>query len=511
MKPKPDDSGPADQTVIERISADGIPYLSRDVPSNVKLQVVDYKNHSALKQTGAFETHHMYVSCQEVNERYLPFLDANPREPSQTPQVKNMQGTLGSQPEDFVKMNNGLTIICTNIEFDSKEQSVEIQFSENEGVCNGGHTYFAIQTYEGKLAKNASVRIEAIQLPQGLDEESRKEQIVKIARARNDNRGLGRSSEADFLGYYAPYKNGMRDDQLVSWHEGDADAYSEAISAQHFIRLLQSIDPTKYYHPIYSPGADRHKRLAISPGNVHAKWYDNMEDAKKGNQPIPLRHMIPMIDDMFMIRDHLSYSLKHDDWVGEIGGDRVKIKSTSLYKDFIAQRPNRNLKSINDTEGFDLSRTFETLLLGLFRSNVWRSRDASSDINMIGWFEEPLELWSTRRLSVMSQLAEYFQEVDSDPKQLIRKSAGYEKDLYGFAFGVREKGENPEPPQVLYNIQKYPTESDDNSNFERFCKVDSKQEATHWYIQNGECIIGNFDNVIPTEYDEMSYYKYDRS
>jgi hypothetical protein len=478
----------------------------------VKLQVVDYKNHSALKQTGAFETHHMYVSCQEVNERYLPFLDANPREPSQTRQVESMQETLGSQPEDFVKMNNGLTIICTNIDFDRKENKVQIRFSENEGVCNGGHTYFAIQTYEGKLANNASVRIEAIQLPQELDEESRKEQIVKIARARNDNRGLGRSSEADYLGYYEAYKHGMRDDRLVSWHEGDADAYSEAISAQHFIRLLQSIDPTKYYHPVYSPGADRHKRLVISPGNVHAKWYDSMEDAKNGNQPVPLRHMIPMIDDMFMIRDHLSYSLKHDDWVGDIGEDnKVIIKATSLYKDFIAQRSDRVLKFKNEERGFDLSRTFETLLLGLFRSNVWRSRNASSNINMIGWFKEPLELWRTSRLGVMSQMAEYFREVDSDPKQLIRQSAAYKEDLYSFKFDVMKGSENPEPPQVLYSIQKYPMEDDDNSKFEKFCKVEDETKATHWYVQNDECIIGDFENEIPPEHEDLTYYQYDRS
>jgi hypothetical protein len=418
-----------------------------------------------------------------------------------------MQLTLENNPEDFVKMNNGLTIICTNIDFNPEEQKVEIRFSENEGVCNGGHTYFAIQTYEGKLAKNSSVRIEAIQLPEGLNEESRKEEIVRIARARNDNRGLGRSSEADYLEYYEPYKHGMRDDRLVSWHEGDADAYYEAISAQHFIRLLQSINPIKYYHPIFSPGADRHKRLVISPGNVHAKWYDKMEDAKNGNRPIPLRHMIPMIDDMFMIRDHLSFSLKHDDWAGEIGGERVKIKNTSLYREFIAQRPDRILKLKDEKKGFDISPTFETLLMGLFRSNVWRSRNESSDINMIGWFKKPLELWTSMRLSVMSQLAEYFQEVDSDPKQLIRQAASYEQDLYSFAFEVREGNKNPEPPQVLYEINEYPTENDDNSNFNKFCRVEDGTNATHWYVQNGECIIRDVESEDPPENGNLTFYQ----
>lgn len=495
-----------ESTVIERESADGHEYKSRSVPCSVTLEVVDYRNHEQLRKTGAFQTHHLYVRCNEVAEKFLPFLDANPREPSVTSQVRNMQDELQNDPQDFVKKNNGLTLICDNIEYDESKGEATIDFSNDEGVCNGGHTYFAIETLDTPLDDSATVRIEAIQLPEDLSGDDRRDQIVGIAQARNDNQSLHTSSEADYLGYYDPYKSGMEDTRDVSWHEGDADAHSDAVSAVHFIRLLYSIDPMSFYHPLYNEGADRHKRLVISPGNVHQNWYDDMEDAMRGFQLIPMRHMIPIIKDMFEIRDHLSYTLYDSDLSGEVGGESVVIRRRGFYQDYIGDRTTRTLRHSDQDEGFDLPNTIETLLMGLFRSNIWRCRNTSGDMDMIGWFIDPAELWDRRRLSVLSQMSEYFQEVDSDAWQFQRQTSPYEKNLYQFGWEVLEGEEPPPHPEIIYTFQNKSTHTEVDCEFIKYTSVDDSEAATHWYSVDQPCMMNSLEDSEPDIDDDFAYY-----
>ena len=504
-----DESDEEDSTLIERESADGHTYLSRSVPCEVSLDVVDYKNHSAVRDTGAFETYHLYVSATEVANECLPFLDANPREPSVTTQVRKMQDTLRDTPQDFVKKNNGLTLICDNISYDSSESRVTIDFSNNEGVCNGGHTYFAIQTLDSPLDENATVRIEAIQLPDELTGDERRDQIVGIAQARNDNQSLHTSSEADYLGYYDPYKECIGDTNSVVWHEGDSEAYPDAISAVHFIRLMYSLDPLSYHHPLYNAGGDRHKKLVISPGNIHSTWYDHMEDAMRGVELIPMRHMVPMIDDLFRIRDHLSYSLKDADLSGEVGGDSVVIRRTGLYRDYISNTSDRPLRYLHEgKKGFDLSNTFETILVGLFRSNVWRARNDDGDVDMIGWFINPEELWDRRQLSVLSQMSEYYQEVDSDAWQFQRQASPYEKDLYQFGWETLEGEEKPPSPAIIYKFNQMATHTDINTLYDCYTEVEELEEATHWLSQDDGCILISLEEREPKINDNFSLYQY---
>lgn len=498
----------SDDTIIERESADGHPYKSRTVPCDISLEILDYKNHEALTDVGSYETHHLYVRCKEISEKFLPFLDANPREPSVTSQVRNMQEELQDSPEDFVKKNNGLTLICDSIDFDESDEMVTISFSEDEGVCNGGHTYFAIQTLDAPLDDSATVRIEAIQLPDDLTGDDRRDQIVGIAQARNDNQSLHTSSEADYLGYYDPYKTGMANTQDVSWHEGDADAHSEAISAVHFIRLLYALDPMEYHHPLYNPGSDRHQQLVISPGNIHESWFDEMEDAMQGQQLIPMRHMIPLIQDMWKIRDHLAYTLHNADLSGDVGGDSVVIRRTSLYRNYIGNRPLKSLNHSHHDEGLDLPNTLETIFFGLFRSNVWRCRDNTGDIGMIGWFINPNTIWDRTRLSVLSQMSEYFQEADSDAWQFQRQASPYEKDLYTFGWEVTERQESPSHPQIVYEITDHATHTDVACEYSKYKKVDDEEDATHWYSIDGECTMQDLEEIRPDLGDDFSFYRY---
>jgi len=122
-----------------------------------------------------------------------------------------MQDTLQDYPEDFVKKNNGMAMLCGQVDYsDNGSGEVTLTFEENEGICNGGHTYFAMKTTGFELDENAVVHIEAIQIPDTVVGDERKEEIVGIARARNNNNRLERRSEANYLGYYDIFKDTLK-------------------------------------------------------------------------------------------------------------------------------------------------------------------------------------------------------------------------------------------------------------------------------------------------------------
>jgi len=463
-----------------KTSSDDVTYECRSVPTSVNLDFVDYPGRADLSGVGGYPVHHLYVKCNEVSSEKLP-LEANPREPSKTPQVEAMQNTLVNEPTEFVKKNNGVVILCDSVEKDSNGGAT-ISFKNDEGVCNGGHTYFAMLTCEEDISDKAAVHIEAIEIPDDLRGDERKERIIEIARARNNNNRLERRSEADFLGYYDKFKQAIGDPNIVSWHEGDSIAHNNAIDAVHFIRLVKSLDVFAYRHPIYNKGAGHHKSLAVSRSRVHSSWLDRMDKSLKSDDVRPpLYYLVPKANTVLWFRDLISHSLKYDD----LGSG---FRKTSFYQEYIGNKT-RNLffDDFEHSVGTELRGTLEVLFIGLLRSNLYIQPTSENEIKFTGWYIEPKELWNRRKVGVLSDMANYFQEVDSDPKQFIRVSAPFEKDLY--KLGIQQ---SPPAPSQVHNIES-------GIAFKRVEESDI-EEATHWYRQkeseNTEMIeIENLDDV----------------
>lgn len=449
----------ADPDIDSVQSSDGVPYDARGTPSSVTLEVESHSAHNEVEDSGAFPVHHFYIDCKELDEKCLP-LDANPRRPSRTSQVRAMQDTLQENPEDFVKNNNGIAILCGNVDYGEESNGeVTLSFGENEGICNGGHTYFAMKTTEFELDENALVHLEAIQIPDGIIGNDRKEEIVSIARARNNNNRLERRSEANYLGYYDMFKEVLIRDDIVSWYEGDSDAHSDAIDAVHFIRLLKSWDVFEYSHPVYCEHCDNHKSPATAKASVHNGWCKQMEQANLSDATKPLRYIVPLSNDLLELRDMMASSLMNDD----LGPG---FRRSSLYQEQWNET-SRDLHygEYDEMEGHKLAPTMEVLFTGFFRSNIWIMYGKDEVIEYTGWFTDPKELWENKKRSVLESLADDFQDFDADPKIFIRASGPYDNQMFTLGFG-----QNPPHPQVVYEVD----------STEKYKQVHDPDEATHW-------------------------------
>jgi len=452
----------------------------------VDFNYIDYSKHADLGSVGGFDTHHIYLTCEELSNKLLP-IDANPREPSHSRIVDSMQDTLADNPSDFIKWNNGLTVVCESVSHDAPNSQVTINFSDSdEGICNGGHTYFAIETADGVL-DSAGVHLEVIEVPTSLGEEERQDEIVEIAKKRNNINNLDDYTVADFLDCYQIFKDVMDDEHMVSWHENDSKAYSYAIDAPELVRLLATLDPNRFHHDLLKPSSTYHKTAAISKGKIHSRWFDGALEARKNDDEPPMSDSALLINDMLEIRDMLSYSLKHDTF-------SPGIKRASFFQDNVkgANESTRNLHvgKYDGETGWKLPSALEVMLIGMFRSNIYLNFDESGEMRYIGWVLDHKELWDDRKEDVLTRLKRYYDDVGKSYRDFKNSESPYELNLYKYGHDP----DWPHPPaQILY----------DTSNHDSFEAIQDREDARYWLESDGDGLV---ELSVRSPSDPVPYY-----
>lgn len=427
---------------IETItSQDGIEYRVLTTPSEVNLIPESIKTHDSFSD--GYKIHHLYVKCEEIKNCKLP-LESNPREPTKADVVKKMINTLHQAPQFFHHWNNGISVIIDEIQKINGNE-YQIKFREGDGVCNGGHTYFAIETMETEINSKALVHLELIQLPTECSGQTRLQTIIDIAEKRNRNRQLLESTQADYLNYYNPFKMYLDKNKVfVKWHEGDSEADRiRSINSEHFIRLLTTIDPHWYDHPVINPRGGLHN-AARSVKAIHSKWYEGVEN----KDPERDLYAIGVFSkELFKIRDIISYSLKNDDFTAVSQGWR----NTNFYSWLRGWREEklRKLEFYHAEDfGLDIPPTADVIFIGTFRYNVWIGKDSLGETKYVGWLKDPLDLWESTKTELIKRLTRAFGDSENDAKRFVRKESPYENQLIEIMYGMGI----PNDPVRFYDI-----------------------------------------------------------
>ena len=102
----------------------------------------------------------------------------------------------------------------------------------------------------------------------------------------------------------------------VYWYEGDPLAFEnwededspDRVKSSHFIRLLASMDPCLFQHPVFTLGANGTHQGTVTgdsaQGNLAKMIRESVEDP--GKEIKKMRHMAPLAYDIMKFRDHIS-------------------------------------------------------------------------------------------------------------------------------------------------------------------------------------------------------------
>jgi hypothetical protein len=419
-------------TLNSKTSSDQISYKVAGTPCEIPFSA---ENYCGVTETpDGYKFHHLFVKCEELRTRGLP-LDANPREPTRAKVVREMADTLQNHPENFHHWNNGITIICDGVK--TSDASILFTFNAGSGVCNGGHTYFTINTFPSEIHGQAFVHLEAVELPSTLNADERVVAINKIAKFRNANRALLPSTQADFLGFYDPFKNALADSSpLVRWHEGDSDAVEDAISSETLIRMLAAIDPLWFNHPIHSPSKDNHKSAATSANAIHSRWLDGQNDPESN-----LRHLAHMTRRIFAIAEMISLTIRN----AELG----KGFRNSLFYQWLAGSGEK-LTSIYSPgqSAIRLPNPALIMMLGAFRTNICVVKNEDGYPSHVGFLDDPERLWNNNFNDYLEKLRTMFKDKEQAPLLFVKSDGPYDEQLITLEHGRHP----PSRPSLLIDV-----------------------------------------------------------
>jgi hypothetical protein len=390
-----------------------------------------------------------FAGTQSLLKEDLP-LSNNPREPGESKAVKAMKKTLEEKNKCgyFHLFNNGLTIIAKSLTHDSINGTVTLEFDhDKQGVCNGGHTYYAIKRgILGKYIKSEFfVNVEVMVLPK-MSADDKKKLTILIAKARNFSNPIKPESLADAAGYFQPIKDMLgTNEHLLSYHENDSNAVEGAVPAKEFLRTLASLSPTLFSHDIFNTAGTNHKKA--STNDKSAIWNPWVKENDEG-LTIKLKPLYPLSTDVLKLRDRISQKMRKES--SGTGG----WKSQKNFKAWAHKsQPREPLFNAYGPLVLDLPVTLEPLLIGLLRNLVHIGYDKKKKPTLVGWYHDPLEWLDAggppdKLTHALNQMAPDMKNIDSVAFKTL--SAPYEKHMIAWDLVA---GQMPnDDPEIVYDI-----------------------------------------------------------
>ncbi|SVD06304.1 uncharacterized protein METZ01_LOCUS359158, partial [marine metagenome] len=235
----------------------------------------------------------------------------------------------------------------------------------------------------------------------------------------------------------------------------------DSIKSSHFIRLLASLDPCLFQHPIFTLGGNGSHGQTVTGDKAQSNFSNAIADAIEdpGKEIRKMRHMAPLAHDILRFRDHISYELAYGDYP-------QGYRTSSLFKWFrrrslIEDQPLRGFTITNPDgleNGLNMPPNAYPLVAGLFRHNVWIGKDGEDTIEYSGWYEYP---WETLHFEHDASLLRYIQfgklknlmdAGDDDAKDFIRNNAVYQNSWLEVKVGMQSF---PKFPTAFYEVSNY--------------------------------------------------------
>ena len=399
--------------IVQKTTNQGSNYHVVEAPSTVKYSFFSAEDCGKVDGENKYWT--IYIPMSEVREKCFP-LNANPRKPNtigsneSTDIVVRMRNTLTQYPEKFVRLNNGLTCVCSSLELDSENSTVSIEWGEGEGILNGGHTYLSILT--NPTETDARVRVEIIEISERLNDPEnsleKQEFIKETAIARNSNRQLKDFTRSEFEGKHEFLQNHLDDLKgVIYWSEGYEELVTEpfhfkeksAMKANVFVRYLALLDRNWYWHPSDDPDPsdfEIHSNLLVSGNGTYDQW--NMVALEKHNAK-NLGAIAPLGRTLLKLVDRIALSMRHEknesgDTTNPLGCGNSFTASPFFQKWAGAgQGKGRSFHDKGVEKVPKCSPHFVAYMINFTRPFVWYGDTDEDNVVLVGWHFDLVETY----------------------------------------------------------------------------------------------------------------------
>jgi len=414
--------------LTEKTTNQGSIYKVVKVPSSVSYQYFTAEDCGKVDGENNYWT--IYLPMSEVRNKCFP-LNANPRKPNtigsneSTDIVVRMRNTLSQNPNKFVRLNNGLTCVCSSLSIDKETNTVTINWGEGEGILNGGHTYLSIIT--NPTETNARVRVEIIEISERLNQsenELEKQDFIKeTAIARNSNRQLKDFTRSEFEGKHQFIQDHLDDLKgVIYWSEGYEELVTEpfhfkeksAMKANVFIRYLALLDRNWYWHPLDNEmptDYEIHSNLLVSGNGTYDQW--SMIALEKHSAK-NLEVIAPLGRKLLKLVDAIVLSMRH-----ETNDSGTTTNPIGCGNSFTATPFFQKWAGAGQTKGHSYydkgvekvpkcSPHFIAYMINFTRPFVWYGDTDDESTVLVGWYHDLIEIYDMFHKKILPFLNEQF-------------------------------------------------------------------------------------------------------
>lgn len=265
----------------------------RKIYDNGTISENGIENHNSLNIGNMYSA---VVSIADLPSEISDWTDINPRDPKTTSGVAlKIKTTLTDDPEWFLFKNRGLTLLAAGVNYDNKENIVNLELSNKSihGLLDGGHTFKVIQEYLEGLSKEEKSDIKAlikIEILEGIDD---LENAVKIVEARNTSTQVKPQSIEELNQNYNSIKEILLEkpySENVSYKEYELDDENsqKTIDIKEILSYLICFDSVNFddkKHPIVTYS---------SKAAIVSHYKENMDKLLK---------YLPLIPEILELRD----------------------------------------------------------------------------------------------------------------------------------------------------------------------------------------------------------------
>jgi len=414
--------------VVTKVTNQGSTYNVVEAPSEITYHYFSAEDCGKVDGENKYWT--IYVPMSEVRKKCFP-LNANPRKPNSigsnesTDIVVRMRNTLSEHPQKFVRLNNGLTCVCSSLSVDPENNNVTIQWGEGEGILNGGHTYLSLLT--NPTETDARVRVEIIEISERLNQPEsqleKQEFIKETAIARNSNRQLKDFTRSEFEGKHQFLQDHLDDLKgVIYWSEGYEELVTEpfhfkeksAMKANVFVRYLALLDRSWYWHPIDEPEPsdyEIHSNLLVSGNGTYDQW--NMVALEKHSDK-NLEVIAPMARTLLKLVDRIVLSMRHEK--NDAGtttnplGCGSSFTASPFFEKWAGARQGKGV-SYHD-KGMEkvpkCSPHFVAYMINFTRPFMWFGETENDNTVLVGWHYDLLESYNEFHKEILPFLNDQF-------------------------------------------------------------------------------------------------------
>jgi len=275
-------------------------------PATLQMSYVDYQQTSIY----GVNVYTFYVRC---NQYYPLPIEANVRLPSELakPYI-SMRETLVKEPHMFFFKNGGINVIANNVKIDKSKNKVTLDFKENYGVLNGGHTQQAIidaRDSEDYIDDTAIVRVEVLEWRDRTDDD-----LALLAAAKNLSSNVKPTSIANKRGYFDTLKKCLdgKYEKNIEWIENE-EIDGDKFSSTKLIALLTLFDGENFSsrdHPLAAANAS---------GSVFKSWIKSCDEGTP-----KLTKVFPLVNDILDLYEHICSTFNKNLGLGFVIRKQIK-------------------------------------------------------------------------------------------------------------------------------------------------------------------------------------------